>query len=48
MDQYQDSERLITIEALHISRRKPQLNTREENKSRDLALKYQEQNACSA
>ena len=35
IDQCQDSEKRMTIEALHISRRKPQLNTRDEYKIRD-------------
>ena len=40
IDQSQNSEKLMTIEALHVSRRKPQLNTRDEYKSRELTLKY--------
>ena len=39
IDQCQDSEKSTTIEALHISRRKSHLNTRDEYKSRDLKLK---------
>ena len=40
IDHCQDSEKVMTIEALHITRRKPQLNTRDEYKSRELTLKY--------
>ena len=40
IDQCLDSKKLMTIDTLHISRRKPQLNTREEYKSRELTLNY--------
>ena len=40
IDECQESEKLMTIEAIHISRRKPQLNTRDESKSRELTLKH--------
>ena len=40
IDQCQHSEKMMTIEDLHISRHKPQLNTRDEYKSRELTLKY--------
>ena len=40
IDQCQDSEKLMTIETLLISRCKPQLRTRDEYKSRELTLKY--------
>ena len=40
IDQCQDSEKLMNIEALHIIRCKPQLRTRDEYKSRELTLKY--------
>ena len=40
IDQCQDSEKLMTIEALRISRRKPQMNTRDEYKSREQTLEY--------
>ena len=48
IDQCKDSEKLMTIEALHISRRKPQLNTQDNYKSTELTLKCEVQNACSA
>ena len=40
IDQCQESKKLLTIEAVQISRRQPQLNTRDEYKSRELILKY--------
>ena len=40
IDQWNDSEKLMTIEALHISRREPKLNTRDDYKSRELTLQF--------
>ena len=40
IDQSTDTEKLITIEALHIRQRKPKINTRDENRGRELTLKY--------
>ena len=40
IDQSQERERLLTIEALHISRRKPRLRTRYEYKNKELTLNY--------
>ena len=37
---WQDTKTLMTIEFLHPSRRKPQLNTRDEYKSREITMKY--------
>ena len=39
-DGSQETEKLMVIDALHISRRKPQLNTRDEYKGREIKLKY--------
>ena len=40
IDQSTDTEKLITIEALHIRQRKPKINTRDEYRGRELTLKY--------
>ena len=39
IDKSNGVERLLTLEALHKSKRKPQLNTRDEYRSRELTLK---------
>ena len=40
IDQYHDCEKLMIIEALHISRRKQLMNMRDEYKSRKLTQKH--------
>ena len=40
IDQCQDSGEIMAMKALHITRRRPQLNMRDEYKSRELTLKY--------